>query len=305
MTPARAAAAITAAIASPLGLTPEQGALGVVEMVDEKMANAARVHAVERGSALRGHLMIAFGGAAPLHAARVAEKLGVERILVPADAGVGSAVGFLRAPVAYETIRSRYMRLDALDLAAANALLSAMVEETTALAAGAEGQLIERRGAFMRYYGQGHEISVDLPTRPLRADDVDALRTAFETRYRQLFERHIPGAWIEILSWSVSVGAAPPFSEAPPPTQETTPPVAKASRRIFDAERRDWLTSPVYERADLAPGAWLSGPALIVEDATSTYVTDRFVARVDGHGALILERRETTTSASAAQETTR
>ncbi|MEM1385283.1 MAG: hydantoinase/oxoprolinase family protein, partial [Pseudomonadota bacterium] len=291
LNPDAAGEAIRRDVAEPLGLPPEMGALGVAEMVDEKMSNAARVHAVERGATLKDHTLIAFGGAAPLHAARAAEKLGVDRVIVPADAGVGSAVGFLRAPVAYETLRSRYMRLDAFDPAGANALLAGMNRETSDLAAGADGALQEHRAAFMRYAGQGHEIRVGLPLRTLTAADAVDLRIRFEDAYRQLFERHIPDAAIEILSWSVSVGAAVPRPEAPPAVAATTAPAPNGARQVFDAAARAWRKVPTYERATLAPGATLSGPALILEDATSTYVTGSFQASVDGLGALTLTRR--------------
>ena len=108
------------------GMSAEQGAVGIAEIVDENMANAARVHAVERGVAISERTLIAFGGAAPLHASRLAEKLGMRRVIVPPDAGVGSAVGFLAAPAAYEMIRSRYMRLSRFDADLANALIDAM-----------------------------------------------------------------------------------------------------------------------------------------------------------------------------------
>ena len=112
--------ATTAKIGASLDLSVEHAALGISEMVDENMANAARVHAIESGKDLQERTLIAFGGAAPLHAARVAEKLGIARILIPSNAGVGSAVGLLRAPVAYEIVRGRLMRLSTFDAAAAN-----------------------------------------------------------------------------------------------------------------------------------------------------------------------------------------
>ena len=135
---AAAAAALRRDVAEPLGLALELAALGVSEIVDENMANAARVHAIESGKDARGRTLVAFGGAAPLHAARLAEKLGLDRVLVPANAGVGSAVGFLRAPIAYEIVRSALQRLDEFDAEAANALMSGM---------RAEAEAIVRRGA--------------------------------------------------------------------------------------------------------------------------------------------------------------
>jgi N-methylhydantoinase A len=197
--------ALAAHVGEPLGLSPETAAYAVHEMVCENMASAARVHAVERGEVVGDHTLIAFGGAAPLHAARVAEKLGVPRVVVPPNAGVGSAIGFLAAPVSYELIKSRHMRLDAFDFAGISALLAEMAKDARSLVEpGARGAPIhERRIAYMRYVGQGHEITVPLPLRDLAADDAVALRTEFEKEYAVLFRRPIPGAAIEVLSWSV------------------------------------------------------------------------------------------------------
>ena len=167
--PALSKAALAAAVGDPLGMSPETAAYAVHEMVCENMASAARVHAVERGEIVSEHTLIAFGGAAPLHAARVAEKLGLARVLVPPNAGVGSAVGFLVAPISYELVKSRHMRLDNFDSAGASALLAEMSRDARALVEpGARGAPVtERRIAYMRYVGQGHEITVPLPVRDL------------------------------------------------------------------------------------------------------------------------------------------
>ncbi|HRK19732.1 MAG TPA: hydantoinase/oxoprolinase family protein, partial [Hyphomicrobiaceae bacterium] len=117
--PEKAVAALKSEIGDKIGLDADKAAYGVAEIIDENMSNAARVHAVERGQAIAERTMIAFGGAAPLHASRMAEKLGIRTVVVPADAGVGSAIGFLAAPAAYEMIRSKYLRLDGFDAAAA------------------------------------------------------------------------------------------------------------------------------------------------------------------------------------------
>jgi N-methylhydantoinase A len=152
-----AATAMAAQVGERLRLPPEMAALGVVEMVDENMANAARVHAIESGKGYEGRAIIAFGGGGPVHGYRVAEKIGVTRLLVPSGAGVGSAIGFLRAPVAYEVVKSLYQRFASFDLAAVNALLAAMsAEASEVVAEGAFGAPTEeRRLAFMRYVGPG------------------------------------------------------------------------------------------------------------------------------------------------------
>ncbi len=289
----KATAALDAGIGEPLALSTAMAALGVGEIVDENMANAARVHAVERGAVIGDHTMVAFGGAAPLHAARLAEKLGIARVIVPADAGVGSAVGFLRAPAAYELVHSRFMRLDRFELDDANRLLGVMSEEATRLAKAAAGsrKLTETRTAFMRYSGQGHEIAVALPARELAETDIAALRGRFEEGYRRLFARHIPGAAIEVLSWAVLVttDAAKPPRLGKPRAAGTPEPIG--TRPVLDAKSGKAADVPMYDRLAMAPGTRVGGPALIVEAGTSTFVSAAFDAEIDAGLGLVLARK--------------
>jgi N-methylhydantoinase A len=286
--------AVASAIGTPQSLATEMAAFGISEMVDETMASAARVHAVERGKAIADHTMIAFGGAAPLHAARVAEKLGIARVLVPANAGVGSAVGFLRAPVAYEVVHSRYMRLSRFEPTVANALVARLSSEARAVVVPGAGDraVTETRGAFMRYVGQGHEILVPIPGHALGADDAAVFRTRFEDAYARLFSRIIPGAEIEILSWSVVVGttAERPVSPSKPPP--AIPPEPRGHRPVFEPGLGSVVDVPVYWRAAMPPGAKIAGPALIAEDETTTFVTARFDAHVDGARNILLIRKQ-------------
>jgi N-methylhydantoinase A len=280
-------------VGEPLGLSAETAAYAVHEVVCENMASAARVHAVERGAVVGQHTLIAFGGAAPLHAARVAEKIGVAKVIVPSNAGVGSAVGFLAAPIAYELVRSRHVRLDDFDTAAVSDLLQEMASEARALvepgAAGAP--LRERRVAFVRYVGQGHEITLELPNRPLTQADLAGLRTGFEKDYAALFERSIPNAVIEVLSWSVLV-----TTEARHPAKiadVSRKPAGKAagSRKFFDGRANQVIEIPLFRREDMAPGAVIAGPAVIAEDETSTFVSNSFDAYIDGAGSIVMERK--------------
>ncbi len=247
--------AIAERIGAKLKLAVEHAALGISEMVDENMANAARVHAIESGKDLRPRTLIAFGGAAPLHACRVAEKLGIGRVLIPANASVGSAVGLLRAPVAYEIVRGRLMRLSSFDAAAVNLLLAQMRAEAEAIVrrGAPDAQLSEQRSAFMRYRGQGHEIAVELPVRDFTAADRTAIKEFFEDVYRRLYSRPIPGVEIEILSWVVAVGA-PAQGELVAPSGrggfETRPyePQPCARRPVFDPATGEFLDVPIYRR---------------------------------------------------------
>jgi N-methylhydantoinase A len=259
------------------------------------MASAARVHAVERGESITAHTLIAFGGAAPLHAARVAEKIGVTRVIVPPNAGVGSAVGFLAAPISYELVKSRHMRLDDFDFAGASALLAEMSQAARVLVEpGARGApTTERRLGYMRYVGQGHEITVPLPVRDLTAEDAGALRETFEREYSVLFKRPIPGAAIEALSWSVLISTQ---AQRPAPMAEVSErrgPAPDGSRRFFDGRAGGSIDVPLYRRERMEAGVRVAGPAIIAEDETSTFVTASFEARIDAAGCIVMERRAT------------
>ncbi len=287
--------AIAKAIGAPLDLAGDHAALGISELVDENMANAARVHAIESGKDLRQRTLIAFGGAAPLHAARVAEKLGIARVLVPANAGVGSAVGLLRAPVSYEIVRSRLMQVSEFDANAANRLLADMrAEAEQVVRRGAPtADLMELRSAYMRYRGQGHEIAVELPVRAFAAADRKVFVELFEAAYRRLYSRSIPGADIEILTWIVAVSAPAEGRLASPMTEQANAQKPVLRRRVFDPDSGEFIDTPVYRRSDLAPGARIAGPAVISEDETSTVVSPDFDARIDRFGYIEMTRRET------------
>jgi N-methylhydantoinase A len=285
--------AIETALSKPLGLDGHMAAFAVAEMVCENMAAAARVHAAERGVGLAGRTMIAFGGGAPLHAGRMAEKLGVDTVIVPFGAGVGSAIGFLKAPVAYEVVRSRYLALDAFDGDAANTVIDAMRAEALAIVepAAGGGQLAERRSAYMRYLGQGHEITVDLPVRPLVDDDGELLQKSFDAAYVQLYGRTIPGLAIEILSWTLTMGTTVglPNATADPAPEETPKPAG--TRKLFDFDQRIYKDCPVYRRHDLKPGTILEGPCVIIEGQTTSVIPATFDAMVNSARHLILQRR--------------
>lgn len=285
--------AIAEVVSERLGLEPEMAALGVVQMVDENMANAARVHAIESGKSYPGRTLIAFGGGGPVHAYRVAEKLGIQRVLVPWGAGVGSAIGFLRAPIAYEVVRSLYQRLSSFDVDAVNALLDDMkAEATEVVALGSFGaEMTETRIAYMRYVGQGHEIPVPLPARPLGAEDSPQIRAAYDREYTKFYDRPVPGSDIEVLSYAVMVATAP-FSFSWSASERVVE--AKAGPAVRQQAVRDTVTGDeanwaVHERADLVAGAAVRGPAIIAEDETSTLVGPGWTARLTAFGAIELQ----------------
>ncbi|MEM0949869.1 MAG: hydantoinase/oxoprolinase family protein [Pseudomonadota bacterium] len=282
--------ALATDVAQPLGLEPVGAAFGISEIVDENMASAGRMHAVESGKDLGTRTMIAFGGNGPLHATRVARRARVRRIIVPTNPGVGSAVGFVFAPISFEIVRSRYMTLDDLDFSALNALFDDMHSEAhVVVRAGApDGILRHNRSAFMRYRGQGHEIEITLPPRHLTADDVETLREAFEAEYRRQFVRIVPDMKIEILNWAISVSSAGPPNVGQLACTATRHPDPVGQRTITCDLTGEPRTAALFDRACLSPGDAIAGPALIMEPQTTTFVSADFSATVDSHRNIVL-----------------
>jgi N-methylhydantoinase A len=273
-----------------LALSADMAALGVVEMVDENMANAARVHAIESAKNYEGRVVIAFGGGGPVHGYRVAEKIGVKRMLVPSGAGVGSAIGFLRAPVAYEVVKSLYQRFGSFDIAAVNSLLAAMSQEAAGVVAeGAFGAPIEEtRIAYMRYVGQGHEIAVPIPPRALTAQDVREIRALYDAEYRRFYDRPVPGSDVEILSFAVTVRTVEAHVEPVAAVADAPAPKPVRVQMVRDTATGEVSEWQVYEREDMRPGATVAGPAIISEAETSTLIGPGWICRMDGLGYLDL-----------------
>ncbi|SNT73933.1 hydantoinase/oxoprolinase family protein [Paracoccus seriniphilus] len=291
-----AQAAISRDVGDRLNLPAEAAAFGIVEVVDENMANAARVHAVENGKNISDNIMIAFGGAAPLHAARLCEKLGIDECLIPPGAGVGSAIGFLKAPFGYEALASQIVRLSEFDPALVNALLADLKATAEGFVrAGTDGAIQREITAFMRYVGQGWEIPVPLPDREFDASDVAALRESFRERYAQFFGRAIDGLEgleIEIVTFSVKAQDQQPVPERMRITRGSDRSDQPSTRAVFDPSASKMLETSIVARDSLTPGTRVSGPAVIVERETSTVVTSPFDVVMQADGTLLLTRKE-------------
>ncbi|MBB3612492.1 hydantoinase/oxoprolinase family protein [Rhizobium sp. BK602] len=279
-------------IGSVIGLTPEAAAYGTCEMVDENMANAGRVHTVENGKNISDFTMITFGGAGPLHAARLCEKMGISTFLVPPGAGVGSAIGFLRAPFGYESVRSAVFGLTGFDFAEANHLLEAMKAEALSFVEGGldkHAPLIERT-LFMRYAGQGWDIPVPLDGDRFDGTSAAKIAASFQGEYERFFGRAIEGLDIEIVSWSVKASSPLPPVERVASVVEGAVVAPGKSRRLFEASQGAYLDAGIHERGDLKPGDVVKGPAVIVERETSAVLTSSFKAIVQNDGCLLVTR---------------
>jgi N-methylhydantoinase A len=294
--PGAVARAIDEAVAQPLGLDRLTAAFGIVEVVDENMANAARVHAVENGEDLSTYTVIAFGGAAPLHAGRLCQKLGIDRFLVPPGAGVGSAIGFLRAPFSFEATRSQRMTLSQFNSAAAKCLLAELREEAAAFvrSCGAAEELAFETRAYMRYVGQGWEIPVDLPPEDAGNPTAERCLALFEAAYRTLFGRIVDGVEAEVTSWAVNAGTPAPVSAPLPPPGPIRDVAPEAHRHAFEPALGRLAQAAAAPRDHLAPGHRLAGPALITEAETTIVVPVGFTATMRADGSIEVARREAT-----------
>lgn len=291
--------AIMAQVAEPLELTLHQAAWGIHQVVNENMAGAARIHAIERGKDPRSYPLFAFGGAGPVHAYRVAEILDAPQLIVPLGAGVTSTVGFLAAPLAFDFVRTYYGRLEQLDWSHVNGLLAEMEAEGRTILGNA-GVPVEEvrvtRTVEMRYVGQGHEIRVPLPDGALGELSVSELEAEFEVVYRRLYERIAHGNPIEALSWRMIVSGprpALPLERLGQREGGVTQALdaIKSQRAIYLPEDHGFVEVPVFDRYQLRSGAYFSGPA-IVEERESTLVLGRNArARVDEYLNVVVELR--------------
>ncbi len=272
--PDQSRAALSRHVGEALDMEAVEAAFGVAEVVDENMANAARVHAVENGEDLSDYTMIAFGGAAPLHAGRLAEKLGVARLLVPPGAGVGSAIGFLRAPFSFEANRSVYMKLSDFDGERIKSLLSDLKAEATGFVRTCDevSPILSEFKVYMRYTGQGWEIPIELTEGQAMAPDAATFEARFIEDYTKLFGRPVAGMDIEITVWSVNATTPPESVARMAETPGTATAPSAGARRLFDAAAGRFLDADVVNRFDMASGDRAIGPAAVVEDETTIIV---------------------------------
>lgn len=280
-------------VANPLNMSPISSAYGVTEIVCENMANATRVHAIESGKNTNDRTLIAFGGAAPLHICQLADKLDINRIIIPANAGVGSAVGFLRAPISYEVFRTHYQHLDDFDAEAANATLvkmEAQAQSTVKLGVSPNTKLTTNRVAYMRYHGQGHEIAVALTNDPLESNVAHSLKTLFDIEYKVIFGRNIGTiATAEIVSFAVTV-TAEPDAVVTMPSSYTVEHSSHSTRIAFDSAMEEERHFTIVPRKNFLALKSVNGPAIITEKETSVVVSSIFKAHAMPSGDIELLR---------------
>lgn len=283
-------------IGIPIGVDWTDAAAGIGEIVDENMSNATRVHAADAGEELESRVLIATGGAGPLHAARIAEKLGMSTVVVPRAAGVGSAFGFLKAPIAYEAVHSQIAKLERFEAAPVNKIFDALRMEAERIVrlGSSDRSLRERRFADMRYRGQGHELAVEIPARTYDDADGATLTEIFETQYQKNYGRRIPNLSVEALTWTLILTAQngdATGTECDDDPQESIAHVVRTTP-VFDAEVGGFVEAKVIRRETAAPGARFDGPALVIEEQTTIWTPSSFEGRFSRGGHVILQRKQ-------------
>ena len=276
--------AIEEQIARPLGLNVLDAANAVTEIVDENMTAAAKAHSSEWGKSMNGRVLVAFGGAAPLHAANLAKKLKISKILVPKGAGVGSALGFLLAPPKYEVVRSFFTTISRFEARMVSKLLDEMREEAkTVVNQMAQGPLVQQIRAYMRYVGQGYEVSVLLGG--AAQIDVHDLLRRFEETYLDAYGRVLPNVDVEILSWTLSIeDTTTPIESFDFPSTSPGKDVELGEIELFS--EGELVSAPVLWRDSLESAKEYKGPLLVTENQTTTIVPKNSILTLSEGGVL-------------------
>ncbi|MBT5192010.1 MAG: hydantoinase/oxoprolinase family protein [Rhodospirillaceae bacterium] len=289
-----AARGIKEQIADPLDLSLGDAAWGIHLVATMNMENALRVVSVERGRDPRRYAMIAFGGAGPLHAARMARAMGIPQVIVPMGAGVGSAIGLLQAAPRIDVSMTKVMLLDE-NASSAIAELFVELEARARLEleqiGGMDAPLWTRQG-YMRYAGQGFEIQVDLPSGPIDGDFAARAITAFNEAYLQKHKFLDPEARVEAVDWSLAAtlpGSRDSVDLANSQQSSDTPGRPQHNRDAWFPEAGGYVTTNIIERRSLVPGETLEGPLIVEDPDSTTVVLPGDTVRISDSGHLIID----------------
>jgi N-methylhydantoinase A len=280
--------AIEKKLAKPLGTSTIEAAFGIHDLINETMAAAAKTHIAEKGGNPNIVTISAFGGAGPVHAYGLAKKIGAPRILVPPLAGVGSALGFFTAPVAFDLSRSHRVSLEDADFEQIERLFRELEQEGAAvLQAAKKNQKINfERNLMMRFVGQGAETDLAIENRPFDQWKKEQVRKLFDDVYQKLYGRTYAETAIEFVNFKVRASLPQrPFQIPPLKNKEKTiDDCKKGKRQAFSLVKREYIPFRVYDRFRLFSGAMISGPAIIEEKESTIIMGEDAVASVDEYG---------------------
>lgn len=280
-------------LAKPLGVSYIQAVWGIHDLINETMAAAAKTHIAERGGNPKVVTVAAFGGAGPVHAYGLARKLGAPRLIVPPNAGVGSALGFFTAPRAFDLVRSHKAPVSSADFAEIEKLFREMeIEgERTLRKAGATETIEFSRAVDARFIGQGSETNLPIPSDNFATLTPSEIRRRFDETYTHLYGRTYPESAIEFVNFRVRASLPMRLFELPrlPKKSGQIKEAIKGERKAFSGIARDFIPFTVYDRYKFFPGVSFSGPAIIEERESTVIVGEDAKVRVDEFGFLWIE----------------
>ncbi|MCC7362193.1 MAG: hydantoinase/oxoprolinase family protein [Anaerolineales bacterium] len=280
-------------VAEPLGVSYLQAVWGIHELINATMAAAAKTHIAERGGNPRVVTIAAFGGAGPVHAYGLARLLGAPRLVVPPNAGVGSAVGFFTAPRAFDLVRSHKAPVLSADFAEIEKLFQAMEAEgeRTLRKAGATGPIAFSRSVDARFVGQGSETNLPIDPGDFTTLSPAAVRRQFDDIYTQHYGRTYPEAPVEFVSFRTRASLPVRLLELPrlPKLAGGAQRAIKGERPAYSAPARGFIPFTVYDRYQLPPDAAFAGPAIVEERESTVIVGEAARATVDEFGFLWIE----------------
>ena len=288
----KARLAIKTKLADPLGISIEEAAMGVHKIVNENMANAARVHILEKGMDPRHFSMIAFGGAGPVHAFGVADLINAPQLIVPVGAGVTSAVGFLLSPIAQEEIHSYIKNVKELDWNHVNEFLNEMENSGLQFLKDSDENVQNakvERVVDMRYEGQGHEITINLPDGVLNERSISEIQKRFKAEYEFRFGRSIDDVPLQMVTWKVLVkGEVPSITVRQSEFSNNGSDPLKGHRSVY-FESVGFIDCPVYNRYAMTPDFDEYGPMIIEEKESTTVVGLNSRVTIDHHKNIVID----------------
>jgi N-methylhydantoinase A/oxoprolinase/acetone carboxylase beta subunit len=280
-------------IAKPLGVDPVQAVWGIHDLINETMAGAAKTHIAEKGGNPKVVTVIAFGGAGPVHAYGLAKKLGARRLIVPPNAGVGSALGFFTAPRAFDMVRSHKVSLNDADFESIEEIFKGMEREgkKNLRMGGGREQVQFERAVDMRFVGQGSETHVGIPVEDFSRLKRESVREWFDRVYEKLYGRTYPDSPVEFINFKVRASLPVRLLQFPKIRRDEGGPQAavKGNRMAYSGLIRDYVTHAVYDRYKLFAGVKFAGPAVIEEKESTLVVGEDALVTVDEYGFLWIE----------------
>ena len=284
-------------IAKPLGVDFIQAVWGIHDLINETMAAAAKTHIAEKGGNPKVVTVAAFGGAGPVHACGLAGKLGAPRVIVPPNAGVGSALGFFTAPRAFDLVRSHKVSLDAADFDEIEKIFRAMEADgrkTIQKSGGEEEEITFTRSVDVRFVGQGSETNLPVPEPRFTDVERTTIRKRFDDTYEKLYGRTYPDSPVELINFKVRASLPERLLQLPKMKKTDRGSLGgavKGERPAYSGIARDFIPFTVYDRYRLYPGAKLKGPAIVEERESTVIIGEDAAASVDEYGFLWIDMK--------------